>query len=103
MELKSGSRWRSTVCDGEVVVVRTAAGDIDLRCGGLPMLAFDAGADGGRVPPAADRRTGAVLGKRYTDREGAVEVLCTKVATGTLTIGDEVLDVKAPKPLPASD
>jgi hypothetical protein len=43
------------------------------------------------------------LGKRYTDDEELVEILCTKAGTGPLTLGSRALSLKAPKPLPASD
>jgi hypothetical protein len=42
MELKAGSRWRSAVCDTEVVVVRAPTGEQTLECGGHPMIAHDA-------------------------------------------------------------
>ena len=47
--------------------------------------------------------TGCLIGKRYVDGAGEVEVLCTKSGTSALSIGDEVLVVKDAKPLPSSD
>ena len=46
---------------------------------------------------------GTLLGKRYTDDEGTVEILCTKPGAGTLTFDGQVLTLKESKPLPASD
>ena len=46
-ELKTGARLKSAVCDGEIMVVSTPGGDINLTCGGAPMV--DAGADADRV------------------------------------------------------
>ena len=37
-ELKTGARLRSTVCDGEVMVVAAPSGDLALTCGGAPMV-----------------------------------------------------------------
>jgi hypothetical protein len=45
----------------------------------------------------------ALLGKRYVSEDLGVEVLCTKAGLGTLSIGDQALEVKAPNALPASD
>jgi hypothetical protein len=65
------------------------------------------------LPIDADRPAGAavagslddgtLLGKRYVDDAGELEVLCTKSGTGSLSIGDDPLRVKDAKPLPASD
>ena len=44
--LKPGSRFTSSVCTTQVIVVK-GAGEVDLRCGGAPMLAAGAAADGG--------------------------------------------------------
>lgn len=102
MKLTPGSRWRSAVCDTEVVVVRGAGDDVDLRCGGQPMVPM------GEEPPVglalepafAD---GTALGKRYTDGAGDLELLCTKPGAGSLSLGDEPLVLKEAKPLPSSD
>ena len=37
MELKPGTRLKSAVDTTEVVVVRPGSGDVDVRCGGVPM------------------------------------------------------------------
>jgi hypothetical protein len=102
MELKPGSRLRSVVCDTEVVVVRAPGQDVDLRCGGSPMIPVDAEAASG-VAPAAGHAGGTLLGKRYGDEEVGIEVLATKAGAGSLSLGDEPLPVKGAKPLPASD
>jgi hypothetical protein len=41
MQLRAGQRLKSTACDTEVVVVRAPDGDVDVRCGGEPMVALD--------------------------------------------------------------
>jgi hypothetical protein len=44
-----------------------------------------------------------LLGKRYTDPDEAIEVLCTKPGIGALCADGQPLAVKATKALPASD
>lgn len=101
MELKAGARLRSAVGEGEVVVVKAPAGDVDLRCGGHPMVPL------GDDPPAGlsavdGMADGFLLGKRYTD--GAeLELLCSKAGDATLAVGEAALEVKGAKPLPSSD
>jgi hypothetical protein len=41
--------------------------------------------------PAAPHDAGTLIGKRYATGEPAVEVLCTKPGTGSLSIGEDVL------------
>jgi hypothetical protein len=102
VEPTSGSRWRSTVCATQVIVVHTGGDPVDLRCGGQAMVPHDeAGEPEGT--PAAGLDGGTLVGKRYTDAAGTIELLCTKPGAGTLTVGGEVLAVKGAKPLPASD
>ena len=102
MDLKPGVRLRSPVCEVEAIVIKAPPTSIDLRCGGHPMLAIDA------TPPAASTAEpgfdgGSALGKRYTDGEGTLEVLCTKPGPSSLSVGDKLLQIKAAKPLPSSD
>lgn len=102
MDLQPGARYRSAVGEAEVVVVKAPDGPIDLRSGGHPVVPFDAPA-----PEPAEVAAGfeepALLGKRYTDEAGGLEVLCTKAGPGALSVGDQVLAVKGAKPLPSSD
>ncbi len=60
-----------------------------------------------RVDPVAaldpDQAGGSLLGKRYTDEAGAVEILCVKPGAGTLSLDGQPLSVKSAKALPASD
>lgn len=102
MELKPGSRLRSVVCDTEVVVVRAPGQEVELRCGGAPMVPVDADAGSGGTP-GAGHDGGTLLGKRYGDEAVGIEVLATKAGAGSLSLGDEPLPVKGAKPLPASD
>jgi hypothetical protein len=102
VEVKPGTRLRSAVCGTEVVVVRTRTNEVDMRCGGRPMLLMDAPRVDGVAPePGYDEPT--ALGKRYADDEDQIEVLCTTPGPSTLSIGENRLVVKGAKPLPASD
>ncbi len=100
MELKAGTRLKSAVSEAEVVVIKAAPGDVDLRCGGVAMLDGSgeaATSQGGSTP------VGSVeLGKRYVD-DDTLEVLCSKGGAGELSVGDRPLVLKSAKPLPSSD
>jgi hypothetical protein len=99
---KAGLRLSSVVCDTEVIVIRAPKDDLDLRCGGQPMVEL-ADAAGGGGAPAAPHDAGNLIGKRYALADPAVEVLCTKPGAGSLSIGDVVLPAKEASPLPSSD
>lgn len=100
--VKTGMRLRSAVGGAEVIVIRAEAGDVDLRCGGAPMVA-----DGEPIPQGIEPAPGftepMLLGKRYSDAEDTIELLCTKAGPATLSLGETPLTVKGPRPLPASD
>ncbi|HEY5096871.1 MAG TPA: hypothetical protein VII46_02445 [Acidimicrobiales bacterium] len=101
MNLKPGLRLSSQVCDGEIVVIK-GSGEHALECGGAPTVPVgDSAAH--RGAPADDLSDGTLLGKRYTNDEETVEILCTKPGVGTLTFDGQVLTLKETKPLPASD
>jgi hypothetical protein len=102
MALSPGARLRSAVCTTEVVIVKTSGREVDLRCGGVPML------DMASVPEDAEGprdgfADGTMLGKRYAHEASAIEILCTKPGSGSLSVGDEVLRTQQAKPLPSSD
>ena len=101
MELKPGTRLRSQVCSAEVIVVKAPAGSVDLCCGGAPLVAIDAAPDARPIDDA--HRGGTLLGKRYADETGGLEILCTKAGDGSLSVGATPLPVKEAKPLPSSD
>lgn len=95
--MKPGTRLKSAACATEVVVIKCGAGSIE--CGGAPM-AEDAGGDG---TPAGEFAGGSIMGKRYVDAAGSVELLCVKPGAGSLALDGTVLVLKEAKPLPASD
>ena len=99
--LKPGTRLRSVTCDTEVVVVRGPGDDVDVCCGGAPMVAVGEHAD--RSEPAAPFDEGTLVGKRYVTDDDSLELLCTKAGAGSLSVGEAPLVVKGAKPLPSSD
>lgn len=102
MDLRPGLRLESAACDTQVVVVKAPkdAAGVDLRCGGAPMR--EVGAAGDRVALTAGDE-GTLLGKRYSDDDLGLELLCTKAGAGTLTVGEHPIPIKGAKPLPSSD
>jgi hypothetical protein len=102
MKLRPGQKLRSAVCDAQVVVVKAPADDVELGCGGAPLLDDGHEADGAAAldPSLGD---GPLLGKRYADDDLGLEVLCTRAGTGALTVDGRRLIVKGAKPLPSSD
>jgi hypothetical protein len=96
--MKPGTKLKSAVCNTEVMVIRS--GDGQIECGGAAM-AETKGDDAGE--PAADHAMGTLMGKRYVDAAGTVELLCIKPGKGSLALDGVALTVKDAKPLPASD
>lgn len=102
MELKPGSRWKSAVCDAQMVVVRPPSGAGELQCGGAPVLPIDdTAAPSGAVSP--DFAEGVAIGKRYVDEDSGLEVLGAKAGKGSLAFNGRAMTLKGAKPLPASD
>jgi hypothetical protein len=102
MELKPGSRWKSAVCTTEVVVVRPPKTAVTLECGGVAMVAQnDAVPAGATIAP--EHKNGTLIGKRYTDSETMLEVLCAKAGEGSLSANRQPLAIKDAKRLPSSD
>ena len=100
--LKPGTRLRSAVCATEVMVVAAPKEDVELCCGGAPMIAIGAEpAAGLSLDP--DAKGGTQLGKRYVNEAGSLEVLCTKPGEGSLAVAGAAMTVKGAKPLPSSD
>lgn len=100
--LKAGTRMRSAVCATEVMVIAAPAHDVEVTCGGVPMIAIGAEPPAGAsLSPAAAK--GTALGKRYVSQAGDLELLCTKPGQGSLGVEGSLLSVKEAKPLPSSD
>lgn len=102
VQLKPGTRIRSAVCDTQLMVIAAPAGELDLTCGGAPVIPIDA-----EPPPGAslspDFAEGTQLGKRYVNEAGDLELLCNKPGKGSLACDGKPLAIKGAKPLPASD
>ncbi|WP_280231099.1 hypothetical protein [Nocardia cyriacigeorgica] len=101
MKFEVGQTLVSVVDATAVVVIRAPAGAGVLTCGGKDMVVGKPAADGGSVEMAG--HGGTVLGKRYVDGAGALEVLCIKAGSGALALDGRALEVKSAKPLPSSD
>lgn len=100
--LKPGARFKSTVCDTQVMVVKAPAGEFELRCGGADVVgAAVAVAAGGAPDPALAGET--LIGKRYVNADESLELLCTKGGKGTLSLNGTALEIKQAKQLPSSD
>ncbi|MEE2056871.1 hypothetical protein [Rhodococcus artemisiae] len=98
--LRPGGQLASTVCTTRVVVVRAPAEGVqEITCGGSPMVA----APPGKPDSKPDGDVITLLGKRYVDADGSIEVLCTSPGTGELSYGGTPMTIKAAKALPASD
>jgi hypothetical protein len=92
----------SAVCDTEVIVVRTAVAELSVTCGGIEMVAPGQAKPAGEVGDP-ELMNGSLLGKRYSDAAGQVELLCVHSGTGTVSINGSPTVVMVPKSLPASD
>ena len=104
MELQVGSRWQSTCCSTQVIVVRAPADDVSLECGGAPMRPFAPGEDvQPDREPTAPFDEGTAVGKRYRDDDRGIEVLCTKGGDGSLSLDGVAIVPAEAKALPASD
>jgi hypothetical protein len=101
MELKAGTQLKSVVGTTEVVVIRAPDHPVTLTSGGAPLVGRDEDVPTGEVQAGSEGSV--LLGKRYVDAAGSVEVLCTKPGDGALAIDGEPLEVKSAKPLPSSD
>jgi|ERR1017187_6123460 hypothetical protein len=103
--LRPGDQLASTVCSTKVVVIRVPAERRPLiACGGHPMVpAASAPAASAQRLPSGEPGTSTLIGKRYVDATGTVELLCTSSGAGVLSCDGAAMAVKAAKPLPASD
>lgn len=102
MKLKMGMRLKSVADETQVIVIRTPAVELEVTCGGHPLISIDEDAVAGfELDP---RHTGpSVLGRRYVDDDLGLELLVTKAGRGGLFANGTALYEKAAKPLPASD
>ncbi|MEM7097210.1 MAG: hypothetical protein AAF541_03050 [Pseudomonadota bacterium] len=98
--LKPGLRLKSAVCNGEAMIVKAI--DVELTCGGVPMLATDEEAPGD-VQADPEHMYDCLIGKRYVNAEETLEVLCVKAGEGSFGYEGQMLMGKETKRLPSSD
>lgn len=96
--MKPGTKLKSAACDTEVMVIKGSG--LTVLCGGVPM-ADEKPAELQELDSAL--AGGTLIGKRYVNGDGTVELLCVKAGKGSLSIDGEVLQIKDAKPLPSSD
>jgi hypothetical protein len=101
MQVKAGLKLVCPACTTEVVVVRPPSSEVDLTCSGVGLVAGDAERPGGGHGSVEDE--GMLVGKRYTDEESELELLCAKSGPGALAADGRAMQVKGAKPLPSSD
>ncbi len=102
VQLKAGDRFKSAVCDTQVVVVRAPADPVELEIGGHAAVPIAGEPPAGLTLDAA-HSAGTQAGKRYADEELGIELLVTKPGAGSLSIAGAPLGLKEAKPLPSSD
>ena len=98
--LKAGTRLKSAVCNTEVMIVAAPKDEVEVTCGGAPLIAMG---EEGSGSIADDAKGGTQIGKRYVNEAGDLEILCTKPGDGSLAAGGAELTIKGAKPLPSSD
>jgi hypothetical protein len=92
---------RSAVCATEAMVIAAPADSIDVRCGGVPMIAMTEESGGATIDPA--HAGGTLMGKRYVNEAGGLELLCTKPGDGSLAADGVAMILKEARALPSSD
>ena len=100
VDIKPGTRLKSAVCTGEAMVVKGS--DATLTCGGVPMIAHDATADGA-TEADPEHMYKCLIGKRYVNEDGSLELLCVKAGEGSFGVDGQMLMGKETKRLPSSD
>lgn len=101
VKLRVGLTLASAIDTTAVIITKAPGGDVQLTCGGVPMLA--PGEQAGDAAADPQQQQGTLLGKRYVDEAGTIELLCTKNGPGSLALDGVALSVQAAKPLPSSD
>ncbi|MEM7219392.1 MAG: hypothetical protein AAF515_13585 [Pseudomonadota bacterium] len=99
--IKPGLRLKSAVCNGEAMVV-IGESDMEITCGGVPMLGPDDAAPA-EATANPDHMYDCLIGKRYVNAEGTLELLCVKAGDGSFGLDGQMLMGKETKKLPSSD
>jgi hypothetical protein len=103
MKLKVGQSLASVVDATTVLVVKATDAEYSVTCGGAAMVDPKQAASMAGEAPTPAPGAGVQLGKRYTDEDGTLELLCTKSGTHPLAASGVILSLKATTALPASD
>jgi hypothetical protein len=102
--VKPGTRLRSAACGTKVVVVRAPDRDLVITCCDGPLVERDEATTNDEAPDdSLGGEESVLIGKRYSDEDTGLEVLCTKAGSGPLACQGRPLTANAPKPLPSSD
>lgn len=101
MKLRVGLALASAVDGTNVIVTRVPDGDVELTCGGVPMVPKGSPVTETEADPA--HLGGTLVGKRYVDPADTLEVLCTKPGQGSLALDGALLETVEAKALPSSD
>lgn len=101
MQLKTGTRLGSSVCDAEVMVITAPEEESNLTCGGAAMVEAGTATEKGTIDP--DLADGVQIGKRYVDADGTLELLGIKPGEGSLALNGTQLLLKDSKKLPKTD
>ena len=101
MKLKTGQSLTSATDSTTVIVISAVADEVSLTCGGVEMVEPGTAAD--KKSAVAGSAGETLLGKRYVDEAGLIEVLCTKAGETVLALDGTALTIKAAKALPSSD
>lgn len=99
--LKAGARFKSAVCDTQVMVIKAPAGEFELSCGGVEMLLPTGMVGASTIHGEFAKET--LIGKRYVNADESVELLCTKGGRGSLSLNGTDMEIKQAKQLPSSD
>ncbi len=99
--VKVGDRIKSCVCKTEVIVIAAPAANLDITCGGTPMVTATAQVLEGQINPQHAAKT--LIGKRYVSDDSELELLCVKPGEGSLALNGKAMRLKEAKPLPSSD
>lgn len=102
MKLSVGQTLSSAVDATTVIVVKAPDADITVACGGVEMYDAKTGAASSASADPA-HLGGTLLGKRYVDEAGGIELLATKAGEASLSVDGVALTIKTAKPLPSSD
>ena len=103
VQLRTGARLRSQVDTTEIIVVRVPAHEVNLNCGGHPMIDVKGEPEPG-LTLHEEFAAGSPVGKRFTSPDDpTLEVLVTKAGDGSLADGTTALVLKEAKQLPSSD